>query len=120
MRIDAAVGPTFLILVTNNSDEAFEIAGASVAWEGSSLSTIARPLPGSRWTAGPRGQSALVRWPDQSLVMENLVSMNGLYDQEYVVPIDFTFDCVLDDERREIKKRIRVQVDPVNRRAVPV
>jgi len=118
VRIDAATSNTFLVMLTNNSDEEFEVAGAIAQWQGASLGTVARPAPGSTWRVLPRGRSVMVRWPDSNSAIATLMSMHGVYDHDYKTPIDLIFDCVLDDDRREFKKRVIVQVDPTNYRAI--
>jgi hypothetical protein len=118
VRITDASASTFLIFVTNNSDEVFEIAGAIVEFEGASLGSVARPQRGLTWTVRP-GIGIDVRWPDPCYVMTNLVLRRGKFESfPPPMAIDIILDCVLDDEQRQLRKRIVMQVDQVNKKGM--
>jgi hypothetical protein len=115
VRITEASANTFLIVVTNNSDEAFDIAGAIVEFDGVALDSVARPEPGFTWNVAP-GRGIDVRWPAPCYVMTNLVARRGKFESfPPPMSIDIIFDCVLDDERRQLRKRVLLQVDQINK-----
>lgn len=118
VRITHASINAFLIFVTNNSDEAFDIAGVSVEVEGANLGSVARPSQGTTWSMLP-GKGLDVRWPDPCLLMPNLAWRRGKFEADhYTVPIDIIFECVVGGEPRQIKKRLVIQVDPRNKSAI--
>ena len=115
VRITEASASTFLIFVTNNSDEAFDIAGAIAEFEGAALGSVARPEPGFTWTVLP-GRGMDVRWPNPCYVMTNLVARRGKFESfPPPMAIDIIFECVLDDEQRQLIKRVLMQVDQINK-----
>lgn len=86
--------------------------------EGAGLGSVARPQPGTTWIVAPEKQLD-VRWPDPCYVMTNLVYRRGKFEPfQYTVFIDIIFDCIVDDEPRQFRKRVNVQVDPTNKRAI--
>jgi hypothetical protein len=117
VRITCALGSTFLLFLTNNSDEAFDIAAAMVELDGAGLGNVTRPQRGVTWTVLP-GKGIDVRWPDPCHAMFDLVRKRGKFEAfQYTVAIDIILECVFDDEQRQLKKRVLIQVDPVNKSA---
>ena len=86
--------------------------------DGVGLGNVARPQPGITWSV-PSGQRIDLDWPDPCYVMMDLVRKRGRFDpSQYLEDIDIILECAFDDEQKRLKKRIKVQVDPVNYTAI--
>jgi diguanylate cyclase (GGDEF)-like protein len=112
VRIDGIQAQMFSIILTNNADQPFVINGVIAQHDGSALGKINRPEKG--WVVPARG-CLVVSWPPNNNVSGELVRLVGQYKQQYSADIDFVFHCRVASVYKEFRKRIRVQVDPINK-----
>jgi predicted nucleotide-binding protein len=114
VRIDSGHDQGFLIMVESHADQEFEIVGASVESNGSQLGRINLPPPDQRWVLPPRGRQ-MIRWADDIRPVQALINVKGQYRNDFTEFVDFVFQCILEDEDRTFRKKVKVRVDPLNR-----
>jgi diguanylate cyclase (GGDEF)-like protein len=114
VRIESGFAQHLSIVLSNNSDQAFAVIGVSVEYEGTTLGTINRPEVGTAWAVEAKGRT-VISWQPSTSVVNDLVKMKGKYRQQYSALIDFVFQCEVGGQSTQFRKRILVQVDPVNR-----
>ena len=102
---------SFTLLVTSHADEQFEVTGVIAEFNGASVGKICRPAAGNRWIVAPRG-NVTITWPRQQNLGADLVRVVGQYEHQFSDFLDFVLSCLVDDEPRELRKRLRVRVDP--------
>jgi diguanylate cyclase (GGDEF)-like protein len=112
VRIDGIQGQMFSIVLTNNADQQFVINGVIAQHDGSALGRINSTEKG--WVVPSRG-CVVISWPPTVNVSGELVRLVGQYKQQYSAYIDFVFHCRVAGLHKEFRKRIRVQVDPINK-----
>ena len=117
VRLESAHSQDFSIVVTNNADEPVRVNGVLPHFNETPLGTINRPTDGKMWMAEPHGRIR-IPWPQQANITTELVTLRGQWEGSFIAFVDFVFQCVVNRQAKEFKKRIRVQVDAVNRSAV--
>jgi len=113
VRVTSGHSQHFSILVGNDADEEVVIAGVAPEWNSSALAKIHRPPDGIRWAIPAKG-SLQITWPNSANVVSNLVRLREQGRGQFSADIDFVFHCSVDDERKQFRKRVKVQVDPPN------
>jgi hypothetical protein len=114
VRIESGWGQQFSIVLSNNSDQAFAVIGVSVEYEGTTLGTINRPQKDTAWAVAAKGRT-VISWPPNTNVVNDLIKTKREHRQQYSARVDFIFQCEVDRQSTQFRKRILVQVDPMNR-----
>lgn len=115
VRLDGGQDGGFLIFVQNLSDEAFEVLGVSVQWNGTALGDMNRPTSGERWVVTPE-RGCLIRWPNDSRLVQALLDLKRVYRGQIEEMIEFVFQCSVAGGYKTFRKKINVLVDAPNRR----
>lgn len=114
VRLDSGHDQGFIVLVESHSDQAFEIVGAAVECNGSQLGRINRPPPSQTWLLTPQAKLT-IRWADDIHPVRALLDVKGQYQKPFAEFVEFIFHCTVDGEHKVFRKKIKVQVDAVNR-----
>ncbi len=77
-------------------------------WNGSSLGNINRPQSGMSWSVAAEGR-VVIQWPAKASPVFELIKLKGQYQVVFSEFVDFVF------LPQKFRKKIKVQVDPVNR-----
>jgi len=117
--IQAGSDRGFIVLVENESDQEFVITGTAAEWQGSSLGRINRPPPNQEWRVPAKGRQ-VIRWADDISLVSALRDLKGQYQGIFTDFVDFIFHCSIAGKNEIFRKRIKVQMDAVNRRLTQV
>ncbi len=112
VRVESGHAQAFSIVVNNNADQEFVVIGVLAEHEGSALGKINRAAKG--WLVPARGR-VVISWLPDINVSGELVRLVGEYKQQYAASIDFVFHCRVAGSQKQFRKRVRVQVDPMNK-----
>lgn len=115
LNIQSGSDQGFLILLENESDQEFAITGAAVESNGSSLGRIHRPPTNQQWVVAAKGR-LVIRWADDIHLVSILRDIKGQYQGTFTDFLDFIFHCSIAGENKVFRRKIKVLVDPVNRR----
>jgi hypothetical protein len=102
------------IVLTNNADQAFAVLGVSIECDGATLGRINRPEQAPAWPVEANGR-AVISWQPNTNVVNDLIKIKGEFRQQYSVVVDFVFQCEVGRRSTQFRKRVLVQVDPLNR-----
>lgn len=119
LNIQSGSDQGFLILIKNESDQDFLIMGAAAEWNGSSLGRIHRPPSDQKWIVAAKGQ-LVIRWADDIHLVSIFCDLKSQYQGSFTDFVDFIFHCSVAGENKIFRKKIKVQVDAVNRRMTQV
>jgi hypothetical protein len=117
IRLDSGHDQGFLILVESHADQAFKILGVAAQFNGFQLGRINIPVAGETWDIPPKGRLQ-IRWANDIYPVRALLDAKGQYQGSFSAFIDFIFQCNVEGEHKTFHKRIKVQVDAMNRSLV--
>ena len=106
-------------MIENESDQDFVVTGAAAEWNASSLGRIHRPPPNQKWVVATKDR-LVIRWADDIHLVSTLRDLKGQYQGSFTDFVDFIFHCSVAGENKVFRKKIKVQVDAVNRRMTQV
>jgi hypothetical protein len=66
------------------------------------------------WAVEARGR-IVISWQSNTNLVNDLIKIKGEYRQQYSVRVDLVFQCEVDRQSTQFRKRVLVQVDPMNR-----
>jgi predicted nucleotide-binding protein len=114
IRLDGGHDQGFLISVESHADQEFSIQGVAAECNNSPLGKINRPPAGETWVVPTKGRVS-IRWANDIHPVRALLDVKGIYQGSFPEFIDFTFQCIVEGEHKSFRKRMKVQVDALNR-----